>query len=133
VNRAAAAAVARQLDLDLDDLAICLACLSFVACAIDVGDPDEVDSWTREIAPDLWNEGLREPVRMALHRARERGLAKSGEAIRSVENEGAQSLVVHAIVQKLGADLSARAQGDLLKMGFEPWPPPARGGGRLDG
>jgi hypothetical protein len=128
VTRAAADALAAQLDLDVDDLAICHACLSFVSFAIDSDDDREVTLWTRRIAPDLWNEGLEQPVRMALRRARERGVAGADEAIRLVDEKGARSSVVHAIVRRLGAELSARAQGDLLKMGFEPWPPVLGGG-----
>jgi len=128
VTRAAADELAAQLDLDVDDLAICHACLSFVSFAIDSGDDREVTSWTRRIAPDLWAEGLAEPVRMALGRARERRVANAEAAIRSIDEKGPRSPVVYAIVRRLGADLFARAQGNLLRMGFEPWPP-ALGGG----
>jgi hypothetical protein len=128
LSRAAADAFAAQLDLDVDDLAICHACLSFVAFAIDSGDEREVMSWTRRIAPDLWAEGLAEPVRMALRRARERGVADVEDAIRLVEEKGPRNQVVWAIVRRLASELSARAQGDLLKMGFQPWPPAIGGG-----
>jgi hypothetical protein len=129
VTRAAAEALAAQLDLDVDDVAICHACLSFVSFAIDSGDEREVTSWTMRIAPDLWAEGLAEPVRMALRRARERGVPNAREAIRVVEEKGARNSVVHAIVRRLARDLSARAERDLLKMGFKPWPPQELGGG----
>jgi len=92
VTRAAADALAAQLDLDVDDLAICHACLSFVSFAIDSDDDREVTLWTRRIAPDLWNEGLEQPVRMALRRARERGVAGADEAIRLVDEKGAAEL-----------------------------------------
>jgi hypothetical protein len=128
VTRAAADALADQLDLDVDDLAICHACLSFVSFAIDSRDDREVTLWTRRIAPDLWAEGLAEPVRMALHRARERGVADVDEAIRLVDEKGPRTQVVWAIVRKLAAELWSRAQGDLLKMGFQPWPPVIGGG-----
>jgi hypothetical protein len=129
VTRAAAEALAAQLDLDVDDLAICQACLSFVSFAIDSEDDREVTSWTMRIAPDLWAEGLAEPVRMALRRARERGVPNAREAIRVIEEKGPRNAVVHAIVRRLAAELSARAEGDLLKMGFQPWPPQELGGG----
>jgi hypothetical protein len=128
MTRATADALADQLDLDVDDLPICLACLSFVSFAIDSGDDREVTLWTRRIAPDLWAEGLAEPVRMALHRARERGVADVDEAIRLVDEKGPRTQVVWAIVRKLAAELWSRAQGDLLKMGFQPWPPVIGGG-----
>lgn len=123
MTRAAADALAAQLDLDVDDLAICQACLSFVSFAIDSGDEREVRSWTRRMAPDLWAEGLSEPVRMSLRRARDRGVEGADEAIRLVEERGPRSSVVHAIVRRLAAELSARARGNLLKMGWQPWPP----------
>jgi hypothetical protein len=129
VNRAAAEALAVQLDLDVDDVAICQACLSFISFAIDSGDDREVTSWTMRIAPDLWAEGLAEPVQMALRRARKRGVPNADEAIRVVEEKGPRNSVVHAVVQRLAAELSARAEGDLLKMGFQPWPPQELGGG----
>jgi hypothetical protein len=129
VTRAAAEALAAQLDLDVDDVAICQACLSFVSFAIDSGDDREVMSWTMRIAPDLWAEGLAEPVRMALRRARERGVTDAGEAIRVVEKKGPRNSVVHAIVRRLAVELSTRAERDLLKMGFQPWPPQELGGG----
>jgi hypothetical protein len=133
VTRAAAEALAAQLDLDVDDLAICHACLSFVSFAIDSGDDREVTSWTMRIAPDLWAEGLAEPVRMALRRARDRGVPNAREAIRVVEDKGPRTEAFYAIVRKLAAELSARAERDLLKMGFKPWPPQELGGGWRDG
>ena len=81
------------------------------------------------MAPDLWAEGLEQPVRLALRRARERGAANADEAIRVVEVKGARSQIVHAVVRRLAAELSARAEGNLLKMGWQPWPPPELGGG----
>ena len=44
---------------------------------------------------------------MALRRARERGVANAGEAIRSVEQKGPRSYVVRAIVRRLAAELWA--------------------------
>lgn len=123
ISLAAADALAAELDLDVDDLAICHACLSFVSFAIESGDDHKVTCSIRQIAPDLWAEGLAEPVGMALRRARERGVANAGEAIRSVEEKGPRSYVVRAIVRRLAAELWARAQGDLFRMGWQPWPP----------
>jgi hypothetical protein len=60
---------------------------------------------------------------MALARARERGVVNAREGLREVETNGARSRTARAIVLRLGADLSSRAKGDLLRMGFEPWPP----------
>jgi hypothetical protein len=118
-----AAALAAVLELDLDDIGICHACLSFVSFAIDSGDERKVAGSITRIAPDLWAEGLAQPVRIALRRARERGVANAQDAIAAVDKSGPRSPVVRAIVRCLAADLWARAQGDLFRMGWQPWPP----------
>jgi hypothetical protein len=123
MTRAEAVALAAELELDVDDLAICHACLSFVSFAIDAGDERKVAGSITRTAPDLWAEGLAQPVRTALRRARERGVANAEEAIASVEKSGPRSHVTRAIVRRLAADLSARARGDLFRMGWQPWPP----------
>jgi hypothetical protein len=115
--------LAAALELDVDDMAICHACLSFVCFALDSGDDHKVACSITQIAPDLWAEGLEQPVRMALERARELGVENADEAIAAIESRGPRSQVVRAIVRRLAADLSARAQGDLLRLGWEPWPP----------
>jgi hypothetical protein len=118
IPQLAAEKIARELDIDVDDIGICLACLSFVSFAIDSGDEREIRRWTNQMTPDLWAEGLEQPVRLALKRAGE------SEALADVELNGGRSHVAKAIVRRLAADLSRRAKGDLLKMGFQPWPPP---------
>jgi hypothetical protein len=123
VTRAEADALAGELELDVDDLAICHACLSFVSFAIDAGDERKVAGSITRMAPDLWAEGLPRPVRLALERARTLGVANAEEAIAAVAESGPRSQVVRAIVRRLAADLSARAQGDLFRMGWQPWPP----------
>lgn len=127
MTRAEAAALAAVLELDVDDIAICHACLSFVCFAIDSGNEHKVAGSITRIAPDLWAEGLAQPVRLALERARERGVANADEAIVAVDKSGPRSQVVRAIVRRLAADLSARAKGDLLRMGWKPWPPRSLG------
>ncbi len=126
MNHAESAVLAAALELDVDDIAICHACLGFVSFALDSGDDHEVACSITRIAPDLWAEGLALPVRLALERAFERGVANAEEAIAAVERQGPRSQVARAIVRRLAADLSARAQGDLVRMGWEPWPPPWR-------
>jgi len=127
VTRAEAAALAAVLELDVDDIAICHACLSFVSLAIDCGNERQVAGSITRMAPDLWAEGLAQPVRLALERARKRGVANAEEAIVAVDKSGPRSSVVRAIVRRLAADLSARAQGDLFRMGWQPWPPRSLG------
>jgi hypothetical protein len=124
ISREAAAEVAGRLDLDVHDVAICLACLSFVSLPLGSGDREEAVRWARRIAPDLWAEGLEQPVRLALRRAREAGVPDAEAAILDVEARGPRSVTVRAVVFRLGADLAEHARGDFLKMGFEPWPPP---------
>jgi hypothetical protein len=122
VTRDEAAALAVELELDLDDVAICLACLSFVCFALDSGDNRKVAGSITRVAPDLWAEGLSEPVRMSLRRARERGVVNAEKGIGSVERDGPRSQVVRAIIRRLATDLSIRARGDLFQMGWKPWP-----------
>jgi hypothetical protein len=116
-------AVAAALDLDLDDVSICLACLSFVSMAIDKDDERETRHWTITMTPDLWDEGLALPARLAVARAARSGVAGAAEALDELEQRGPRSRIARAIVRRLGAQLSERAKGDLLKMGFEPFPP----------
>jgi hypothetical protein len=123
VTNAEAAGLAAALELDVDDIAICHACLSFVSFALDSGNEHKVVGSITSMAPDLWAEGLEQPVRLALERARKRGIANADEAIVTVDKAGPRSPVVRAIVRKLAADLSARAKGDLFRMGWQPWPP----------
>jgi hypothetical protein len=127
VTRAEAAALAAALERDVDDIAICHACLSFVSLAIDAGDERKVAGSITRMAPDLWAEGLSQPVRLALERARKLGVANAEEAVAAVAKSGPRSQVARAIVRRLAADLSARAQGDLFRMGWQPWPPRSLG------
>ncbi len=122
MTSAEADTLAAVLELDLDDIGICHACLSTVSFAIDDGNEHKVAGSITRIAPDLWAEGLALPVQLALERARERGVANAGEAIAAIGRQGARSRMARAIVRRLAADLSARAKGDLLRMGWQPWP-----------
>ena len=123
MSYAEATVLADVLELDVDDLAICHACLSFVSFAIDSGDEKKVAGSITRMAPDLWAEGLAQPVRLALRRAQEHEVANAEEAIAAVDRSGPRSQVVRAIVRRLASDLSARAEGDLFRMGWQPWPP----------
>lgn len=116
-------AFAHELDLELDDLPICLACLSFVSIAIDSGDEHEIRRWTTKMTPDLWEEGLALPTRLAVERAHRRGVANAAEALADIDQRGPWSPVARAVVRRLGEALADRAQGDLLKMGFERFEP----------
>jgi hypothetical protein len=123
VTVAEAERLAGQLDLDLDDMSICLACLSTVSFAVYEGNASKVRGAVQSITPWLWEEGLEVPARMALERARRRGVTGAGEALNDVRKHGFRTRIVRAIVHRLGVELARRAKGDLTKMGFEPWPP----------
>jgi hypothetical protein len=115
--------IAAALDLDLDDVPICLACLSFVTMAIDEGDERKIRRETNAMTPTLWEEGLAQPARLALGRAKQKGIPGAAAALSDVERHGARCAIARAIVRRLGEDLSARAQGDILKMGFTRFEP----------
>lgn len=119
-----AAELAGRLQLDLDDIGICHACLSFVSMPLGWGDEREARRATFAITPDLWEEGLAEPARLALERARVEGIPRAEAGLADVNARQGRSVTARAIVRRLAADLSARAKGDLLRMGFKPWPPP---------
>ena len=115
--------LADRLDLNVHDLPICLACLSFVSTSL--GDERKARSWARRMAPDLWAEGLEQPVRLALRQAQGSGVPRAAEALANVRARGPRGVVVQEIVLHLGRQLDEHARGDFVKMGFQPWRPPA--------
>jgi hypothetical protein len=112
-----------ELELDVDRLPICLACLSIVSMQIDGGNVRKINGAVQQMTPDLWEEGLELPAWTALEEARNRGVPGAEEAIADVLVRGSRSTVARAIVRLLAEQLNERAGGDPLKMGFEPWPP----------
>lgn len=106
-------ALAARLDLELDSIGICLACLSFVSMALDSGDEREVRRAVNYFAPALWEEGLALPVRAALERASKAGDEEAETAIAELAERGPRSPVVKAIVRRLGQELGDRMQRDL--------------------
>ena len=126
-----AQALALRLDLDLDATGICLACLSFVSIPLGAGDLRKARSEARRIGPDLWAEGLADPLRAALRRARDGGDAEAGTALAEVEALGARARVNVPVIQRLAAEQCARTRVALERgdspwpsLGFQPWPPP---------
>ena len=113
-----------RLDLDVDDIPICLACLSFVSSALEGGHPRDINRTLAEFAPILWEEGLAQPVLLALQRTKRQGMAGAAAELAEVERRGARAPIVALIVLRLAAQLSGRAAGDLRRLGFELWPPP---------
>jgi hypothetical protein len=102
-------AFAQRLDLDLET-GICLACLSFVSCALDGGDPAEVARQLRRVTRDLWAEGLEDQAVAAVGRACENGVAEADAALADLERNGDSSWVARSIVLRLAEELSRRAR-----------------------
>jgi hypothetical protein len=111
VQRAADLAV--ELDLDVDQTGVCFACLSFVSFALDGGDEREIRRHTLRMTPDLWEEGLALPARLALERARARGVKDAELAIADVDQAGPKTTIARAIVRQLAHQLSVRARAAL--------------------
>jgi hypothetical protein len=98
--------LAAELDLDVYEVGICHACLSFVSFPLDDGDERRVARALRKFGPILWEEGLAEPLQAALERGAERAIA-------DVEASGAQAAIVTAVIRQLAADLTRRTREDL--------------------
>jgi hypothetical protein len=108
-------ALVAALDLDVHTVGICHACLSFVSFALDDDDDGGVRARreARRMAPDLWDEGLEEPVLTALERARDEGISGAAAALLDARANGGRSDVVRAIVLRLAADLSTRTRREM--------------------
>jgi hypothetical protein len=100
-----ARAVAHALELDLDELDICLACLSFVSFPLEAGDDREVRRALAYVTPHIWEEGLALPAVAALERARRTGLPHAEAALADITTRGSRSPVVREIVLRLATDL----------------------------
>src|ERR671927_1442080 len=99
-----ARAVAQALELDLDEIDVCLACLSFVSFPLRTGDDDEVRGALADVTPHLWEEGLALPAVAALERARRAGVPHAEAALSEIDALGSRSRVVREIVLRLAAD-----------------------------
>jgi hypothetical protein len=105
--------LAVELDLDVDQVGICFACLSFVSLALDSGDEREIRRNTLRVTPDLWAEGLALPARLALERALARGVKDAECALADVDQAGPRTTIARAIVRQLALQLSVRARAEL--------------------
>ena len=110
-----ARAVAHALELDLDELDICLACLSFVSFPLETGDDRKVRRALASVTPHIWEEGLALPAVAALERARLAGVPHAEAALADIDALGSRSRVVREIVLCLAADLrrADTAPGDV--------------------
>jgi imidazolonepropionase-like amidohydrolase len=112
LDRPRAWELATALDLDMYEVGICPACLTFVGFPLDRGDEREVRRATLQFTPILWEEGLEQPACSALERARERGVKDAGRALADVDRAGPRTTIARAIVRVLAlqmvADMRAR-------------------------
>jgi hypothetical protein len=94
-----------RLDVDIRDVEICFACLSFVAIPLGDGDEHEALLWARRMTPDLWYEGLEGYALSIVADADARGVAGADAARRELESKRGRSAVARALVLALAADL----------------------------
>jgi hypothetical protein len=106
-----ARAIAQALELDLDEIDICLACLSFVSFPLRTGDDREVRRALASVTPHLWEEGLALPAVAALEHARRAGVEHAEAALADITARGSRSPVVREIVLRLAADLGRASFG----------------------
>jgi hypothetical protein len=95
--------LADALEVNLNDVGVCQACLTFVSLPLDLGREQEAAGAARRLAPDFWAEGLALPVQAALERARKRGVPGAAEAIADVEQRGPRARIVAAVIRRLAA------------------------------
>ena len=107
-----ARAVAQALKLDLDEIDICLACLSFVSFPLGAGDDRQVRRALAYVTRHLWEEGLALPAVAALERARRAGVPYAEAALADITTRGSRSPVVREIVLRLAADLGRASSGE---------------------
>lgn len=90
-----------DLGLDVDRIPICQACLSFVSMSLK--NPKAARYRTFQMAPHLWEEGLREPALEAVRKVGER------DALADLEANGGRSRTARAIVLHLAEQQKERA------------------------
>jgi imidazolonepropionase-like amidohydrolase len=113
LDRPRAWELATKLDLDMHEAGICLACLTFVAFPLDSGNENEVRGKTVQFTPILWEEGLEQPARSALERARERGIKDAERALTDLDTRGARTTIARAIVRALALQMVAEMRAPL--------------------
>jgi hypothetical protein len=98
------------LDLDVDRIPICQACLSFVSIPLGQGEEREAKREARKMAPMIWEEGLAEPAVAAVRQARERGVPIAAEVLDELEQGGGRSAAAREIVLHLARQQEHRAR-----------------------
>jgi hypothetical protein len=109
ITKEQARAVAQALELELGEIDICLACLSFVSFPLRAGEEREVRRALASVTPRLWEEGLALPAVAALERARRAGIPHAEAALADIDALGSRSRVVREIVLRLAEYLEGRA------------------------
>ena len=108
-----AAELGAKLGVDVHETGICLACLSFVAFPLDKGDEPKTRGAIISTTPDLWEEGLARPARLALERASALGVKDADVGLADVESAGARTTIARAIVRVLAFQLVAEMRAAL--------------------
>ena len=93
--------LAVALDVKLNDVGVCHACLTFVSIPLDRGREQEAAREARRLAPEFWAEGLALPVQAALERARKRSVPGAAAAIEEVAERGPRARIVAAVIRQL--------------------------------
>jgi len=113
LTRQRAVRLAAALDLDVSQAEVCPACLSFVSFALDSGDEGKIRGATLSWTPVLWDEGLELPLRLALERARVRGVPDAARALLDIRGAGPRTSIARAAVERLALQLSLSARAAL--------------------
>ena len=103
------APLAAELDVGLHSPGLCLACLSFVACA-DEDDERAIRREIIEIAPGLWHDGFGGAVRAALETAVEADVAAAAAALRDLDERKWRSEIFRAVIRRLSIELRHEAR-----------------------
>ncbi len=109
-------ALVAALDLDVNAIGICHACLSFVSFPLDDGDEREAKRQARTMTPWLWEEGLDKTVLDAMRKACGDGVPGAEPALSELERKGGRSAVARAIVLSLAADLARQTRIELAAL-----------------
>jgi hypothetical protein len=97
-------ALVSELRLDLNAPGICRACLLFVSEPLLQGDIAEAKVWARRMAPDIWDDGLREHAIGAVRRAKRAGVPWAGAALEELLEKGGRSVFARVIVFRLAVE-----------------------------
>ena len=106
LSKKRADAFAAKLDIGLD-VGICHACLSFVAFALEAGEPHEIAREVRRVTVDLWHDGLDRQALRSVEQACGLGVtsAQGSEVIVESEQDAIYEAFERVIFTKYHRDL----------------------------